>query len=70
MPGKKALIDGGAEAIRFNAADDAKVRKIGVEVSEAKIKELEANGLPARAVYDKMRELSEKHAKTSKNFWN
>ena len=70
VPGKKALIDGGAEAIRFNAADDAKVRKIGVEVSEAKIKELEANGLPARAVYDKMRELSEKHAKTSKNFWN
>lgn len=70
VPGKKALIDGGAEAIRFSAADDAKVRKIGTEVSEAKIKELEAKGLPARAVYDKMRELSEKHAKTSKNFWN
>ena len=70
VPGKKALIDGGAEAIRFSAADDAKVRKVGAEVSEAKIKELEAKGLPARAVYDKMRELSEKHAKTSKNFWN
>jgi TRAP-type C4-dicarboxylate transport system substrate-binding protein len=70
IPGKKALVDGGAEAIRFSAADDAKVRAIGAQVSEAKIKELEAKGLPARAVYDKMRELSEKHAKTSKNFWN
>jgi TRAP-type C4-dicarboxylate transport system substrate-binding protein len=70
IPGKKALVDGGAEAIRFSAADDAKVRKIGAEVSEAKIKELEGKGLPARAVYNKMRELSEKYAKTSKNFWN
>ena len=70
VPGKKALIDGGAEAIRFSKEDDAKVRKIGAEVSEAKIKELEGKGLPARAVYDKMRELSDKHAKTSKNFWN
>ena len=70
VPGKKALIDGGAEAIRFSKEDDAKVRKIGVEVSEAKIKELEAKGLPARVVYDKMRELSDKYAKTSKNFWN
>ena len=70
IPGKKALVDGGAEAIRFSAADDAKVRQIGAQVSEAKIKELEAKGLPAREVYNKMRELSEKHAKTSKNFWN
>lgn len=69
IPGKKALVDGGAEAIRFSAADDAKVRQIGAQVSEAKIKELEAKGLPAREVYNKMRELSEKHAKTSKNFW-
>jgi TRAP-type C4-dicarboxylate transport system substrate-binding protein len=70
VPGKKALMDAGGEAIRFSAADMAKVRAIGVQVSEAKIKELEGKGLPARAVYDKMRELSEKHAKTSKNFWN
>jgi TRAP-type transport system periplasmic protein len=70
IPGKKALIDGGAEAIRLNAADDAKVRKVGEQVSDAKIKELEGKGLPARQVYDMMRALSEKHAKTSKNFWN
>jgi len=70
VPGKKALMDAGGEAIKFSAADNAKVRQIGVQVSEAKIKELEGKGLPARAVYDMMRALSEKHAKTSKNFWN
>jgi TRAP-type C4-dicarboxylate transport system substrate-binding protein len=70
VPGKKALLDGGAEAIRFSSAEDARVRKIGAQVSEAKIKEYEAKGLPARAVYDSMRALSEKHSKTSKNFWN
>ena len=69
-PGKKLLADGGAEAIRFSAAENAKVRKIGAEVSEAKIKELEGKGLPARAVYDMMRSLAEKHSKTSKSFWN
>lgn len=70
VPGKKAIMDGGGEAIRFSPAEMAKVRKIGAEVSEAKIKEYEAKGMPARALYDQMRALSEKHAKTSKNFWN
>ena len=70
VPGKKALLEGGGEAIRFSAAEDARVRKIGAEVSEAKIKEYEAKGLPARAVYDTMRALSREHAKTSKSFWN
>ena len=32
VPGKKALMDGGGEAIRFSAAENAKVRKIGAEV--------------------------------------
>jgi len=70
VPGKKFLVDGGAEAIRFSPAENARVRKIGAEVSEAKIKELEGKGLPARAVYDMMRSLAEKHSKTSKSFWN
>lgn len=70
VPGKKALMDGGGEAIRFSPQDMAKVRAVGNQVSEAKIKELEGKGLPARAVHDKMRELAEKHSKTSKNFWN
>ena len=70
VPGKKFLVDGGAEAIRFSPAENAKLRKIGTEVSEAKIKELEGKGLPARAVYNMMRSLAEKHSKTSKSFWN
>ena len=70
VPGKKALLDGGAEAIRLSPEENAKFRKIGAQVSEAKVKELEAKGLPARAVYNTMRELAEKNAKTSKNFWN
>jgi TRAP-type C4-dicarboxylate transport system substrate-binding protein len=68
--GKKALMDGGGQAIRFSAEDDAKVRRVGSQVTFTKIKELEDKGLPARAVYDQMRALSEKHAKTSKSFWN
>jgi TRAP-type C4-dicarboxylate transport system substrate-binding protein len=70
VPGKKFIVDGGAEAIKLSAAEDAKFRKIGGEVTEAKLKELEGKGLPARAVYSMMKSLSEKHAKTSKNFWN
>jgi TRAP-type C4-dicarboxylate transport system substrate-binding protein len=70
VPGKKAVIDGGGEAIKFSAAESARVRKIGTEVSEAKIKEYEAKGMPAREIYTSMRQLADKHAKTSKNFWN
>lgn len=70
VPGKKAVIDGGAEAIRFPPAEMQKVRKIGADVSEAKLKEYESKGMPARQVHNMMRSLSEKHSKTSKNFWN
>ena len=70
VPGKKAIIDGGGEAIKLSAAEDAKFRKIGAEVDEAKVKELEGKGMPARAVYTTLKSLAEKHAKTSKNFWN
>ena len=70
VPGKKALIDGGAEAIRLSAEENAKFRKIGAEVAEAKVNELESKGMPARAIYTMMKSLADKHAKTSKNFWN
>ena len=70
VPGKKAVMDGGGEAIKFSATEMAKVRKIGADVSEAKIKEYEGKGMPARQVHNMMRSLSEKHSKTSKNFWN
>ena len=69
-PGKKLLVDGGAEAIKLSAAENAKFRAIGADLSERHVKELEAKGLPARAAYNMMRALSEKHSKTSKSFWN
>ncbi len=69
-PGKKLLVDGGAEAIKLSAAENAKFRSIGADLSERHVKELEAKGLPARAAYTMMRALSEKHSKTSKSFWN
>jgi len=70
IPGKKAIVDGGAEVIRLPAAEDAKFRQIGLQVTEAKLKELDAKGLQASATFKLMKALSEKHAKTSKNFWN
>jgi TRAP-type C4-dicarboxylate transport system substrate-binding protein len=70
VPGKQALMDGGAEAIRLSPEENAKFRRIGAAVAEAKVKELEGKGLPARAVYNAMQSLAEKHAKTAKNFWD
>ena len=68
--GKKLLADGGAEAVKVSAAENARFRKIGAEVAEARLKELEGKGMPARAIYTMMKSLSDKHAKTSKNFWD
>ncbi|MGQ0510728.1 MAG: TRAP transporter substrate-binding protein [Betaproteobacteria bacterium] len=70
VPGKKALMDGGGEAIRLTAAENDKVRRLGAEFSAKQVREMDAKGLPASAVYKMMRSLSEKHSKTSKNFWN
>jgi TRAP-type C4-dicarboxylate transport system substrate-binding protein len=70
VPGKKALMDAGGEAIRLSAAEMVKVRRIGADLAQKNVKELDAKGLPASAVYGMMRSLSEKHSKTSKNFWN
>jgi len=70
VPGKKAIVDGGAEVIRLSAAEDVRFRKIGAEVAQSKLKELEDRSLPARAVHDLMKGLADKHAKTSKTFWN
>lgn len=69
-PGKKALLDGGAEAIKLSPEENAKFRKIGADVAAAKVKELDGKGLPASAVHGLMKSLSEKHAKDSHNFWN
>lgn len=69
-PGKKLLMDAGGEAIKLTPEEEARFRKIGAGVAAAKVKGLDSVGLPASAVYQRMQSLSEKHAKTSKNFWN
>ena len=68
--GKKLIMEGGAQAIRLSKEEDARFRKVGGQVTEAKLKELEGKGLPARAVHKMMTDLSSKHARTSRNFWN
>ena len=68
--GKKLLVEGGAEAIKLSAEENAKFRKIGGDVAEKHLKELEGKGAPARAIYNSMKALADKHATTSKNFWN
>jgi len=70
VTGKKALVDGGDQVIKLSAEENARFRKIGAEVTEAKLKELEGKGLPARGVYTMMRSLAERHAKTSRTFWD
>jgi TRAP-type C4-dicarboxylate transport system substrate-binding protein len=68
--GKKLIIDGGGEAIKLSADENAKFRRIGAQVADNHLKELDGKGAPARAVHDMMKVLADKHAKTSKNFWN
>ena len=68
--GKKLLVDGGAQPIRLSSAEDAKFRQAGAQVTEAKLKELDGKGLPARQAFALIKSLSETHAKSSRNFWN
>src|SRR5476651_84161 len=57
VSGKKAIMDGGGEAIKLSAAEDAKFRKIGAEVANAKVKDLDSKGTPATAIYTMMTSL-------------
>jgi TRAP-type C4-dicarboxylate transport system substrate-binding protein len=67
--GKKLLVDGGSQPIQLSAAENKRFRSVGMEVTEAKLKELEGKGLPARAAFKTIQQLSEKHSKTSRTFW-
>jgi TRAP-type C4-dicarboxylate transport system substrate-binding protein len=70
VPGKKAIMDGGGEAIALSPEENVKFRNIGAGVTEAKVSDLEGKGIPARATHTMMKSLAEKHGKTSKSFWN
>jgi TRAP-type C4-dicarboxylate transport system substrate-binding protein len=67
--GKKLLVEGGSEPIRLSKAEDARFRKVGDQVTAARIKELDGKKLPASEVYKMMKTLADRHAKSSKNFW-
>jgi TRAP-type transport system periplasmic protein len=67
--GKKLLVEGGAEPIKLSKAEDARFRKVGDQVTAARIKELDGKKLPASGAYKAMKTLSERHAKSSRNFW-
>jgi len=68
--GKKLLVEAGAQPIKLSSAENERFRKVGAEVTEAKLKELEAKSLPARSAFKLIQSLSEKHSTTSRNFWN
>jgi TRAP-type transport system periplasmic protein len=67
--GKKSLADQGGRAERLPAEEEAKMRRVGEEISQQHLKELEAKKLPAREVYTLMRSLADRHGKTSMSFW-
>lgn len=66
--GKKIMMKAGTTPIKLSAAEAERFRQVGAKVTEARIADLEKKGLPARAVYNMMKALSDKHAKTSLNF--
>ena len=68
-PGKKYMTDAGDTPIKLSAEENAKFRKIGEQVAEAKIKELEDKKLPAHEVYKLMVQLAAKYEKNSFSFW-
>jgi TRAP-type C4-dicarboxylate transport system substrate-binding protein len=70
VAGKRAIVDGGAEIIRLTRAEDDRMRRIAVEVTETNLKSLEAKGAPARAIHGMMKALSERHQRGSRNFWS
>ena len=67
--GKDIMTKAGTQPIVLKPAELARFKEAGEKVTEQHLAEMEKKGLPARAVYAKMKELAEKHAATSKNFW-
>jgi len=66
--GKKIMMKAGTKPVVLSAEQTKKFREAGAKVTERHLLKLEKKGLPAREVYAMMKELSAKHAKTSRNF--
>jgi TRAP-type C4-dicarboxylate transport system substrate-binding protein len=67
--GKKRMVSEGTKPSKLPAAEMAKFRAKAEAIAESILKKIEGQGHPAREVYALMQKLSEKHAKTSRNFW-
>jgi TRAP-type C4-dicarboxylate transport system substrate-binding protein len=67
-PGKAYLQAEGGEAVVLTPEEAAAFREIGAAVTEQVVADLEAQGLPAREVYELLRERSDHYAESSFSF--
>ncbi len=67
-PGKAYLQAEGDEVITLSPEEKAVFEQIGAEVTEKVVADLESQGLPAREVYELLRERADHYAKTSFSF--
>lgn len=67
--GKAIMVKAGTKPIILTKAEMDRFRAAGAKVTEAALAAKEKKGLPARAAYKMMKDLADKHAKTSKVFW-
>lgn len=68
-PGKKYLKAEGGKTVELTPEEAAVFRKVGEEVTQKVVADTAAKGLPAKEVYELMRELSAKYAKESFSFY-
>lgn len=68
-PGKKYLIAEGGKTVELTPEEAAVFRKVGEDVTQKVVADTAAKGLPAKEVYELMRELSDKYAKESFSFY-
>jgi TRAP-type C4-dicarboxylate transport system substrate-binding protein len=59
----KYMADSKIETVALSAQDDAAMRKIAAKVIDDRIAQVEAKGLPGRALYTKAKRLSDKYSK-------
>jgi TRAP-type C4-dicarboxylate transport system substrate-binding protein len=63
--GKKALMDGGMQVSKLSPEDELRARRVGAEVAESRLAELEAKGLPARQVHKLMKSIADRRASSN-----
>jgi TRAP-type C4-dicarboxylate transport system substrate-binding protein len=59
----KYMTDSKIETVALSQKDDAEMRKIADKVIEERVAQVEAKGLPGRALYTKAKQLSDKYSK-------